>query len=276
MIGVMASAVVPGRIGEPTRIVVLSRRLEGSTRRLLPIVAGTVFSQTLINLLALAILASRHVQQRSARPRKPGGGSGGRRGARWRCACSCCSARACCAWAGARARCESACASASIARLLALARQGLVVFVTPRHGIAAVAAQLCAWTLQWLACYAVHRCARTASRTRGLAAAAAVLLAVNVSAVLPATPSNVGRLPGRLPGRARRLRRRRRARRSPTGSSCRPSRSSRRSASGSRRCSGEGMTWRDIRRPSQRERRRAGRRRECRPGPPSGLAGERA
>src|ERR1700677_3788941 len=44
MIGVMASAVFPGRIGEPTRVLVLSRRLEGSTRRLLPIVAGTVVS----------------------------------------------------------------------------------------------------------------------------------------------------------------------------------------------------------------------------------------
>src|SRR5271166_5705681 len=57
MIGVMASAVVPGRVGEPTRVLVLTRRLEGSTRRLLPIVAGTVVSQTLMNLLALAILA---------------------------------------------------------------------------------------------------------------------------------------------------------------------------------------------------------------------------
>ena len=57
MIGVMASAVFPGRVGEPTRVVVLTRRLEGSTRRLLAVVAGTVFSQTLINLLALAILA---------------------------------------------------------------------------------------------------------------------------------------------------------------------------------------------------------------------------
>ena len=56
MIGVMASAVFPGRVGEPTRVLVLARRLDGSTRRLLPIVAGTVVSQTLINLLALAIL----------------------------------------------------------------------------------------------------------------------------------------------------------------------------------------------------------------------------
>src|SRR3954451_24157422 len=56
MIGVMASAVFPGRVGEPTRVVVLARRLEGSTRRHLPVVAGTVFSQTLINLVALGIL----------------------------------------------------------------------------------------------------------------------------------------------------------------------------------------------------------------------------
>src|SRR5580698_2817811 len=58
MIGVLASAVFPGRIGEPTRMLVLTRRLPGSSRRQLPIVAGTVFSQTLINLVALAILAT--------------------------------------------------------------------------------------------------------------------------------------------------------------------------------------------------------------------------
>ncbi len=59
MIGVMASAVVPGRVGEPTRVVVLDPP-PGRRRppRMLPIVAGTVFSQTLINLLALAILAA--------------------------------------------------------------------------------------------------------------------------------------------------------------------------------------------------------------------------
>src|SRR5437870_4334944 len=58
MIGVMGSAVFPGRVGEPTRVLVLARRLEGRTRHLLAVIAGTVFSQTLINLLALAILAA--------------------------------------------------------------------------------------------------------------------------------------------------------------------------------------------------------------------------
>ena len=79
----------------------------------------------------------------------------------------------------------------TLARLLRLGRQGLAVFANPRHGIPAVLLQLLAWTLQWLACYAVL-CALGLQSDDGLTAAAAVLLAVNVSAVLPATPSNVG------------------------------------------------------------------------------------
>ena len=51
--------------------------------------------------------------------------------------------------------------------------------------------QLLAWALQWLACYTVLL-ALGLEHEAGLAAAAAILLAVNVSAVLPATPSNVG------------------------------------------------------------------------------------
>ena len=59
----MASAVLPGRLGEPMRVVVLSRRSTGSHASVLPVVAGTVFSQTLINLLALADPRGRHVQR---------------------------------------------------------------------------------------------------------------------------------------------------------------------------------------------------------------------
>ena len=75
--------------------------------------------------------------------------------------------------------------------MLRLARQGLAAFAVPRHGVPAVVAQLLAWALQWLACYAVMLALGLQS-DGGLAAAAAILLAVNVSAVLPATPSNVG------------------------------------------------------------------------------------
>jgi phosphatidylinositol alpha-mannosyltransferase len=190
MIGVMASAVVPGRIGEPTRIVVLSRRLEGSSRRLLPIVTGTVFSQTLINLLALAILASVTFSSIPI-------GNGRLVGILAVAAVP----LALCVLVllgprllriGRRSRSlRVRLASATIARLLGLARQGLAVFVTPRHGIASVAAQLLAWMLQWLACYAVVLALGLPAHPE-LIAAAAVLLAVNVSAILPATPSNVG------------------------------------------------------------------------------------
>jgi phosphatidylinositol alpha-mannosyltransferase len=189
MIGVMASAVFPGRIGEPTRIVVLSRRLDGPQRRLLPIVTGTVFSQTLINLLALAILASVTF---SSIPLH------GRFAAILAVAAI---PLALCALVllgplllrlGGRSRSiRVRVAAAAIARLLGLARQGLAMFVTPRHGIAAVLTQLSAWMLQWLACYAVILALGLPAHP-ALVAAAAVLLAVNVSAVLPATPSNVG------------------------------------------------------------------------------------
>jgi phosphatidylinositol alpha-mannosyltransferase len=81
--------------------------------------------------------------------------------------------------------------AAWIARLLELARRGLAVFARPRHGAPAVAAQLAAWALQWLSCYTILL-ALSLQNKAGLVAAAAVLLAVNVSAVLPPTPANIG------------------------------------------------------------------------------------
>ena len=52
-------------------------------------------------------------------------------------------------------------------------------------------AQFAAWALQVLSVYFVLR-ALDLQRTAGLAGAAAVLVAVNVTAVVPVTPSNVG------------------------------------------------------------------------------------
>lgn len=190
MIGVMASAVVPGRIGEPTRVVVLSRRLDGSNRRQIPIVAGTVFSQTLINLLALAILAAitfTSVPLLSGHPA----------GIATAIAIPLLIAALVVAGPhllalGRRARSERIARWANaLAAMLALARRGLIVFARPRFGSTAIGAQLLAWALQWLACYMVLL-ALGLEHKAGLAAAAAILLAVNVSAILPATPSNVG------------------------------------------------------------------------------------
>jgi len=54
-----------------------------------------------------------------------------------------------------------------------------------------VTAQLLAWAIQWLACY-VLLVALGLGGQAGVGAAAAVLFAVNVTAVIPATPANLG------------------------------------------------------------------------------------
>jgi len=190
MIGVMASALLPGRIGEPSRVLVLSRRIDGARLRLLPVLAGTVFSQTLINLLALLVLA---IITFTAAPLLHGHLAG--------VAIALAIPLAICALvlAGPRllslgrrshsSRMQGA--AETIALQLRLARSGLLVFARPRYGAPAVLSQLLAWVLQWLACYAVLL-ALGLQHEAGAAAAAAILLAINVSAVLPATPSNVG------------------------------------------------------------------------------------
>jgi phosphatidyl-myo-inositol alpha-mannosyltransferase len=70
-------------------------------------------------------------------------------------------------------------------------RSGLRVFRNPRLGTWAAAAQLTAWGVQWIACYVLLVALGLDDRA-GIGAAAAVLFAVNVTAVLPATPSNLG------------------------------------------------------------------------------------
>jgi phosphatidyl-myo-inositol alpha-mannosyltransferase len=190
MIGVMASALFPGRIGEPTRVIVLARRLTGPTARQVPVVAGTVFSQTLINLVALGILAAvtfssvpilhSHASALEGALAVPllvvlvvlGGPAPLRLAQRSH-----------------RARIRRT--ADMLAGLLRLARRGLVVFTTPRHGVTAVGAQLLAWAFQWTACYMVIIALGLQGHATP-ATAAAILLAVNLSAVLPATPSNVG------------------------------------------------------------------------------------
>ena len=48
-IGVLMSATLPARLGEPSRALVVARRL-GRARDRLPVVLGTIVSQTLINV----------------------------------------------------------------------------------------------------------------------------------------------------------------------------------------------------------------------------------
>jgi phosphatidylinositol alpha-mannosyltransferase len=78
-----------------------------------------------------------------------------------------------------------------VRRSLLRLRQGLSVFRQPGPAARATAAQLGAWALQWLSCWLLLMALGIDNRA-GAGAAAAVLFAVNVTAVIPATPANVG------------------------------------------------------------------------------------
>jgi phosphatidylinositol alpha-mannosyltransferase len=190
-IGVLMSATLPARLGEPSRAFVVARRL-GRVRERLPVVLGTLVSQTLLNLLALVGLGLVMV-----------GSVGvfrGHAGALIAVALLPVVVLLALVAAPAVLRGDGGALSRSrrLARLAGQARRasgqaraGLLVFRSPRLGGLAAVAQLAAWALQWVACYALL-VALGLHWFTGLAAAAAVLFAVNVSAVLPATPSNLG------------------------------------------------------------------------------------
>ena len=99
--------------------------------------------------------------------------------------------------AGGRPRSGSGRVARVIAAIRARAAQGphaaCVVFRDPRRGPVAAFAQLAAWGLQLLACFALFTALGLDHEPAiGIGAAAAVLFAVNVTAVIPATPSNIG------------------------------------------------------------------------------------
>jgi phosphatidyl-myo-inositol alpha-mannosyltransferase len=186
MIGVLMSATLPARLGEPARAMTLARRI-GRMRETFPVLLGTLVSQTVLNIVALAMLGAIIVSTTDlfhsstqklfvfsfvplallvvvlvapTLMRRNGNGRFARMGA-------------------------------ALHRALVQVRAGLAVFRQPRYGIVASAAQLGAWAIQLAACWALLA-ALGLSDQAGIGAAAAVLFAVNVTAVVPATPSNIG------------------------------------------------------------------------------------
>jgi phosphatidylinositol alpha-mannosyltransferase len=190
MIGVLMSATLPARLGEPSRALILASRL-GRVHERLPVVLGTVVSQTLLNILALAILGG--VMLATVGGVFPGGQDA-------LVVATIAPVIAIAALLGAPAllrrgtpsRCRRVGQTVARARAaLVRVRSGLDVFRQPRLGGWAIATQLSAWAVQWLACYTLLVAFGLDDRA-GLGAAAAVLFAVNVTAALPVTPSNVG------------------------------------------------------------------------------------
>jgi phosphatidylinositol alpha-mannosyltransferase len=188
-IGVLMSATLPARLGEPSRALIVSRRL-GRARDRLPVVLGTLVSQTLLNVLALVILGA--VMFVTI------GLFAGRQQALIWYALAPFAVLVAVLVAPALLRSGLPSRSARVGRWLAQARRasarvrrGLIVFRRARLGAAATAAQMGAWALQWVACY-VLLVALELDGAADMGAAAAVLFAVNVTAVLPVTPSNLG------------------------------------------------------------------------------------
>jgi phosphatidylinositol alpha-mannosyltransferase len=190
MIGVLMSSTLPARLGEPSRALIIARRT-GRPRDTLPVVLGTVVSQTILNIVALIILGvimfssvdffSGHQNVLLIAAVAPTAllafvviapivlrlGTGSKR----------------------FSRAQTGMQKAQ--RALGRVRVGLIVFKRPRLGTTAVVTQLMAWALQSVSCYFLLMALGLDHRT-GFAAAAAVLFAVNVTAVLPATPANLG------------------------------------------------------------------------------------
>jgi phosphatidylinositol alpha-mannosyltransferase len=188
-IGVLMSATLPARLGEPSRALVVARRL-GRARDRLPVVLGTIVSQTLLNVLALVILGA--VMFTTI------GLFAGRQQALVWYALAPIAVLCGVLVAPALIRSGLPSRSARVSRWVAQGREaaarvrsGLMVFMRPREGSIAIFMQLSAWALQWVSCY-VLLVALGLEHEADLGAAAAVLFAVNVTAVLPVTPSNLG------------------------------------------------------------------------------------
>jgi phosphatidylinositol alpha-mannosyltransferase len=189
-IGVLMSATLPARLGEPSRALIVARRL-GRARETLPLVLGTMVSQTLLNLLALAVLAGVSLSSASIL-------TGHDHRALVLVALAPLAALVAVLLAPllipraavSRSRRLQAALAAVRGSLLRL-RDGLRVFRRPRLAALATVTQLGAWALQWMSCWLLLMALGLGSQA-GAGAAAAVLFAVNVTAVVPATPANVG------------------------------------------------------------------------------------
>jgi len=188
MIGVLMSATLPARLGEPARAMVLARRT-GRMRETFPVLLGTLVSQTALNIAALAILGAIIVGSTELFH------SNTERLFLISLAPLLLLVAVVLAPSVVRQN-----GSGRIARLfravrggLLKVRSGLRVLRDPRRGALATVAQLTAWALQLLACFALFTALGLDHNAQiGVGAAAAVLFAVNVTAVVPATPSNVG------------------------------------------------------------------------------------
>ena len=181
-VGLLANAVLPGRIGELARVAVLRRRLPrgtGAGGTLL----GTVFAHRVFDLvpallLTAYVLATAKVPHWAITSVALVGGIG--------------VVLFVFALVGSRMRNRSPLEElGSVRRLAAAARRGLGVMREPLAAVAAIVLQSAGWFLQLLAVYVAMRAFDIHAP---LPAAGLVLLLMNVATVFPLWPGNIGLL----------------------------------------------------------------------------------
>ena len=209
-IGVLMSATLPARLGEPSRALIVARRL-GDPRTRLPVVLGTIVSQALLNVLALLILGA--VMFSTV------GLFAGRQTALVFYAIAPLVVLSIVLLAPALLRSGLPSRSVRLHRALSQARgaatrlrAGLLVFRRPKLGAVAVLFQLAAWGVQWASCFVSagragpRRARRRRRRRRGSVRGQHHRRAAGHTVEPRRLP---GRLRRRADRRVRRLRRRR-------------------------------------------------------------------
>ena len=205
-IGVLMSSTLPARLGEPSRALIVARRL-GRARETLPVVLGTMVSQTLLNLLALSILGGVTLSSVSVLdghdrslllvalaplvallavllapviiPSAADRSQIGQRSRRLQTLLT------------------------SVRRSLLRLRDGLRVFRQPRRAALATVVQLGAWALQWMSCWLLLMALGLDSHA-GVAARRRGAVRRQRHRRHPRHARQRRRLPGRMRGRARR------------------------------------------------------------------------
>jgi uncharacterized protein (TIRG00374 family) len=181
-VGLLANAIVPGRLGELARVATLRRHLNGAPPGTTVALVGTVFAHRLFDLVPATILVV-WVLLTAEVPH-------------WAVVALSIAVLVgltlfMVAWLSARRGHRPVMREGvgKIRQLLGMARQGLSVLKAPAPLAAAILLQCLGWLLQLLAVFAAMQ---AFGIDAGLPAAGLVLVLMNVATILPLWPGNVG------------------------------------------------------------------------------------
>ena len=181
-VGLLANAIVPGRLGELARVATLRRHMPEAPPGTSATLVGTVFAHRLFDLVPATILVV-WVLLTAEVPHWAVVAFG--------IAALVGFALFTVAWLGARRHHRTVMSEGvgSVRQLLVMARQGLTVLNAPGPLAIAILLQCCGWLMQLLAVYATMQ---AFGIDAPFPAAGLVLVLMNVTTIVPLWPGNVG------------------------------------------------------------------------------------